>query len=72
MQRNSGSAGSLNYHTSLEEVTGETSDILEYLDFSYYYWCWHNDNAGLGETKSVKWLGVSNHVGSLMSYWVLT
>ena len=33
MQRTSGSAGSLHYCTSLEEVTVETTDISEYLDF---------------------------------------
>ena len=31
----------------------------EYLDFSFYDWCWYNDNAGLGETKLGWWLGVS-------------
>ena len=40
MQRTAGSASSLHYRTSLEEVTGETPDISEYLDFSFYYWCW--------------------------------
>ena len=38
MQRNYGSAGSLHYRTSLEEVTGETPDISEYLDFEFYEW----------------------------------
>ena len=47
-------------------------EISEYLDFSFYDWCWYNDNAGLGETKLGWWLGVSHRVGSLMSYWVLT
>ena len=50
----------------------ETLEISEYLDFSFYDWCWYNDNAGLGETKLGWWLGVSHQVGSLMSYWVLT
>ena len=72
MHRNAGLAGSLHYHTSLEEVTGETLDISDYLDFSFYDWCWYNDNASLGETKLGKWLGISYPVGSLMSYWVLT
>ena len=35
MHRNAGLAGSLHYHTSLEEVTGETLDISEYLEFSF-------------------------------------
>ena len=35
MQMTSGSAGSLNYCTSLEEVTAETPDISDYLDFEF-------------------------------------
>ena len=38
---------------------------MEYLDFTFYNWCWYNDNARLGETKLGCWL-------SLMSYWILT
>ena len=47
-------------------------EISEYLDFTFYDWCWYNDNVGLGETKLGRWRGVSHRVGSLMSYWVLT
>ena len=36
MQRNACSEGSLHYFTSPEEVTGETTDISEYLDFGFY------------------------------------
>ena len=72
MQRTVGSAGSLNYCTYLEEVTGETPDISEYLDFECYDWCWYNNNTGLGETKLGKWLSVSHRVGILMPYWVIT
>ena len=68
MQMTSGSAGSLNYCTSLEEVTAETPDISDYLEFLFYDWCWYNDNAGRGETKLGKWMGVSHHVNSMMSY----
>ena len=41
MQRTAGLTGSLNYCTSIEEVTGETRDISEYLDFEFYDWCWY-------------------------------
>ena len=71
MQRTALSSGRLHGRTPLEQLTGETPDTSEYLDFSFYDWCWYNDNAGLGETKLGRWLGVSHHVGSLMSYWVL-
>ena len=71
MQRTSGSASYLHCHTSLEEVTDETPDISEYLDFAFYDWCWYNENSGLGDTKLGKWLGISHRVGSIMSYWVI-
>ena len=47
----------------MEQLTGKTPDISEYLDFSFYDWCWYNNNAGLGDTKLGRWL---------MSYWILT
>ena len=55
----------------LEQVTGETPDISEYLDFGFYDWVWFHENAGLGPRKLGKWLGVSHRVGTLMSYYVL-
>ena len=72
MQQTASTSGHLNAHTPLEQLTGETPDISEYLDFSFYDSCWYNDNAGLGETKLGQWLGVSHRIGSLMSYWILT
>ena len=30
----------------LEQLTGETPEISEYLDFTFYDRCWFNDNAG--------------------------
>ena len=71
MQRTASNSGRLHGRTPLEQLTGETPDISEYLDFSFYDWCWYNDNTGLGETKLGRWLGVSHHMGSLMSYWIL-
>ena len=72
MQCTASTSGDLSGQTALEQLTGETPEISEYLDFTFYDWCWYNDNAGLGETKLGHWLGVSHRVGSLMSYWVLT
>ena len=72
MQRTASLSGDLSGRTALEQLTGETPKISEYLDLTFYDWCWYNDNAGLGETKFGRWLGVSHRVGSLMSYWVLT
>ena len=55
-----------------KQVGKRTPEISEYLDFTFYDWCWYNDNAGLGQTKLGRWLCISHHVGSLMSYWILT
>ena len=56
----------------LEKITGESVDISEYLDFGFFDRVWFKQNAGLGETKLGRWLGVSHRVGTLMSYWILT
>ena len=68
MQRTASTSGDLSGQTTLEQLTGETPEISEYLDFTFYDWCWYKDNAGLGETKLGRWLGVSHRIGSLMSY----
>ena len=56
--------------TPLEALTGETPDISQYMDFGFYDRVWFKEDAGLGETKLGIFLGVSHHIGSLMSYWV--
>ena len=71
MQRTASISGDLSGRTALEQLTGETPEMSEYLDCTFYDWCWYNDNAGLGETNLGHWLGDSHLVGSLMSYWVL-
>ena len=57
--------------TPIEAITGETPDISEYTDFGFYDWVLYRDNAGLGETKLGRWLGVLHKIGQLMSYYVL-
>jgi hypothetical protein len=66
------SAFSSDSRTPIEEITGKTPDISEYLDFSFYDWIWFKENAGVGDNSCGRWLGVSHKVGNLMSYWVLT
>ena len=61
-----------NGRTPLELMTGETPDISEYVDFSFYDWVNYRPNAGLGEPSIGRWLGVSHKIGNLMSYWILT
>jgi hypothetical protein len=70
--RTSNSARGLDGKCPLERVIGESVDISEYLDFGFYDWAWYKENASLGETKLGRWLGVSHHIGTLMSFWVLT
>ena len=72
MQWTASDTGDLHGRTSLEKVTGETPEISEYVDFGFYNYCWYRENAGMGETKLGRWLGVSHKTGSLMSFWVLT
>ena len=72
MQQTASDAGTLHGRTGLEKVTGETPEISEYIDFGFYDPCWYKENAGMGETKMGRWLGVSHKTGSLMSFWVLT
>ena len=51
MQCTASTSRDLSGRTALEQLTGETPEISEYLDFTFYNWCWYNDNTGLGETK---------------------
>ena len=60
-----------NGRTPLEIVTGETPDISEYTDFSFYDRVWFRSNGGITEPNIGRWLGVSHKVGPLMSYWIL-
>ena len=60
-----------NGRTSTEIITGETPDISEYVDFSFYDWVIYRSNAGLDEPELGRWCGVSHKVGQLMSYWIL-
>jgi hypothetical protein len=54
------------FHTSrrtrcpLEQVTGETVDIAEYLDFGFYDRISYKENTGLGETATIICPGSSN------------
>ena len=44
----------------MEQVTGETPNISEYLDFGFYNWVWYKDNTGLGEHCIGQWLGIAH------------
>ena len=64
MQRTSTQAGGLDGCTPIESLTGETTDISEYLNFGFYDSVWYHENAYLGERLPGCWLGVSHRVGS--------
>jgi hypothetical protein len=60
-----------------EQVTGETPNISEWLDFEFYdlVWWWDQPNKPniYDETKQLgRWLGLSHHVGSDLCYWIVT
>ena len=56
----------------LTQVTGETADISEYLDFGFYDEVWFKDNAGSSPFEPARWLGVSHRTGRMLCYYVLT
>ena len=63
--------------TGHEEVTGDTADISEWIDFEMYdlfYWI---DLPNKPDTvydvrRLVRWLGIPHRVGSDMCYWLIT
>ena len=61
--------------SGIEILTGNTPDISEWLDFTFYDPVWYhvvgNDPAIEGRRLG-RWLGVSHRVGSDLCYWVLT
>ena len=62
--------------TGYEEITGQTPDISEWLDFEFYDLVWWLDHLMkpdfIENTRWLaRWLGVSHHVGSDLSYWLI-
>ena len=59
--------------TGYEKVTGDTPDISEWCDFSFYEYVWYwgtpSDNASAANIG--QWLGVSHQLGSGLCYWIL-
>ena len=48
------SAGGISGCIPITQVTGETYDISEYLDFGFYDEVWYKDNAGLSPPEPVR------------------
>ena len=72
MQKTSTQASGLQVVCPLQDVTGETVDISEYIYFGFYDHVSYKENSGLGVTSICRWIGVSQRVVGLMPYWGLT
>lgn len=66
------SVGNITGNIPFTSVTGETADLLEYLDFGFYDRVWFKDIASISSFEPARWLGVSHPIGRLMCYHVLT
>ena len=63
------------WRTAYEEVTGETPNISEWLDFEFYDLVWWLDNTKqhpFEKRQLARWLGISHCVGSDLCYWLIT
>ena len=61
--------------SGIEQITGETPDISEWLDFSFYDLVWYHvasNDTSTDPRQLGRWLGVSHCIGSAQCYWVLT
>ena len=64
-----------NEWSGIEQLTGETPDISEWLDISFYDLVWYHvasNDTSTDPRQLGRWLGVSHRVGSALCYWVLT
>jgi hypothetical protein len=60
----------------MEEIKGQTIDISEWLDFSFYdlEWFWNEQKTDMTEDQRLlgHWLGIAHRIGSNMTYSILT
>ena len=66
--RTSNRARGLDGRCPLEQESGKSVDISEYLDFGFYNWVLYRNNAGLGMTKLGRRLGGSHQIGTIMIF----
>ena len=71
MQHTATNAAGLEGRTPIEMVTGHTPDISQYLDFGWFDWVWYRDNAGYGEAKLGRFLGIASEMANIMTYHIL-
>ena len=62
--------------TGYERLTGQTPDISEWLDFTFYdlIWYYNLEHPDITDNsrKLGRWLGISHRIGSDLTYWILT
>ena len=66
-----------NHRTGYKGVTGDTTDISEWLDFEMYDLVYWIDRLNKPDTSDnvrrlSRWLGISHRDGSDMCYWLIT
>jgi hypothetical protein len=63
----------LHGRTPLEIITGNTPDVSEFLEFSWYDLVWYFEPSTFpDETRNMaRWIGVAHQVGQAMCYWLL-
>jgi len=63
----------LHGRTPLEIITGNTPDVSEFLEFSWYDLVWYFEPSTFpDETRNMaKWIGVAHRVDQAMCYWLL-
>jgi hypothetical protein len=71
MSQTSNSVFSLNGRVPIERVTGETVDISEYVDMSFYDWVHFIESDQLEAPQIGRWLGIATNHGGSMTYYVL-
>jgi hypothetical protein len=59
----------------LEQITGDSVDISEWLDFDFYDYVWYWNKPHLNILKDIpkigRWLGVLHRIESDMCNWVI-
>ena len=60
----------LNGRTPYEVVMNYTLDILEYVSYSWFQWCWYY-NKKTKEKELCRWLGTAHSVGQLFCSYIL-
>ena len=72
MQQTSTQTGGLQLVCPLQDVTSKKAEIIKYLDFGFYEHVSCKENARLGVKSIGRWLGFSQRVGGIITYWILT